>query len=138
MERLKNTIARASDTFPEIIFYYLMILGASGFLFSWFEDKPLFESMWWACVTGLTIGYGDIYPTTVGGKIVAVALMHVVPLVIIPLIVARLLMSVVEDRHRFTHEEQEALVRDIHEIKKALGLTTGDGSNEENERKDQQ
>lgn len=122
MTKLQRLVARATDSFSEIILYYLIILALSGFLFSYFEDKPLFESMWWACVTGLTIGYGDLYPITVGGKIVAIALMHLVPLFIVPLIVARILMTVIENKDQFAHDEQEELKSDIKEIKKALGL----------------
>ena len=110
MRDIKKTIARATDTWPEIIFWYLLVLFTSGLLFSYFEDKPLFDSFWWACVTGLTIGYGDMYPVSVGGKIVAIFLMHVVPLVIIPLIVARLLTSVIEDKNAFTDEEQQQVI----------------------------
>jgi voltage-gated potassium channel len=119
---MQKLVARATDSFAEIIVYYLVILGLSGFLFSYFEDKPLFESFWWACVTGLTIGYGDLYPVTVGGKIVAIGLMHLVPLVIVPLIVARLLITVIEDKNQFSHDEQEEMKNDIKLIKKALGL----------------
>lgn len=115
-------IAKATDTFPEIILYYLIVLAVCGSLFSYFEDKPLFDSLWWACVTGLTIGYGDLYPVTIGGKIVAIILMHVVPLIIIPLIITRLLTNVIEDKNAFTDAEQEELKRDIKSIKKALGL----------------
>ena len=122
MPNFQRLIARATDSFTEVIAYYLTILAASGLLFSYFEDKPLFESFWWAIVTGLTIGYGDLYPVTVGGKIVAIALMHLVPLLIVPLIVARLLITVIENRNEFTHEEQEEMKSDIKQIKKALGL----------------
>jgi voltage-gated potassium channel len=82
----------------------------------------VFDAFWWAIVTGLTIGYGDLYPVTVGGKIVAVVLMHAVPLVIIPLIVARLLSNVIEDQNQFSHDEQEEMKNDIKSIKRALGL----------------
>jgi voltage-gated potassium channel len=122
MPNFQTLIARATDSFTEVIAYYLTILTASGLLFSYLEGKPLFESFWWAIVTGLTIGYGDLYPVTFGGKIVAIALMHLVPLVIVPLIVARLLITVIENRNEFTHEEQEEMRSDIKEIKRALGL----------------
>jgi len=122
MSNFQKIIARCTDSFAEIFAYYLVILASSAFLFSYLEEKPLFESFWWAIVTGLTIGYGDLYPVTVGGKIVAITLMHLVPLIIIPLIVARLLITVIENRNEFTHEEQEELKSDIKEIKKALGL----------------
>ena len=122
MRDLKKTFAHATNTFPEVLFYYLIVLVTCGLLYSYIEDKSLFDALWWACVTGLTIGYGDMYPVTVGGKIVALILMHVVPLVIIPLIITRLLTSVVVDKDAWTDEEQEQLKADIIAIKKALKI----------------
>ena len=122
MEKVKKKLSLATDSFREIIIYYLVTLAVSALLFSWLEDKPIFDSFWWACVTGLTIGYGDLYPVSVGGKIVAIGLMHIVPLFIIPLIVARLLTTVIQDQHEFSHHEQEQLKADIASIKAALSM----------------
>jgi len=35
------------------------------------------QSMWWCLVTLLTVGYGDIYPITIGGKCVAASAMMI-------------------------------------------------------------
>jgi voltage-gated potassium channel len=122
MSNLKKTLAHATNTFPEVLLYYIIVVGTCGLLYSYFEDKTFLNSMWWACVTGLTIGYGDMYPVTHGGKIIALVLMHIVPLVIIPLIITRLLTSVVVDKDAWTDEEQEQLKADIIRIKKALNI----------------
>jgi voltage-gated potassium channel len=119
---IKKLISRATDSLAEIVAYYFFVLLLSAALFSYLEDKSILDSLWWACVTGLTIGYGDLYPVTVGGKIVAIFLMHAVPLVIIPLIVAHLLTNVLENRDAFAHEEQEQIKADLRSIKSKLGI----------------
>jgi voltage-gated potassium channel len=52
----------------------LIFLTSTGIYFFESQAQPdkfasVFHSMWWAIATLTTVGYGDIYPITVGGKI---------------------------------------------------------------------
>jgi len=63
----------------EIILFFmvtaiLIFLSASGIYFFENEAQPalfssIFHSLWWAIVTLTTVGYGDVFPITLGGKI---------------------------------------------------------------------
>ena len=116
---------RATDTFKELIVWYLGLVLFGALLFSFFESKPYADSLWWAFVTALTVGYGDMYPVTLGGRIVALVLMHSVVFVIAPLIIARLLSIIFLDANKFTNEEQEQVKKDIAEIKAMLQRERG-------------
>ena len=122
MQWLVNRIVNSTNTFRELLVLYVVVVLIGAEVFSLAEDKSYGDSVWWALVTAMTVGYGDYVPVTVTGRVAAGVLMHIIPLFIIPLIIVRILRTVVRDEHEFTHAEQEKIKADLDAIKKALKI----------------
>ncbi|WP_291959982.1 ion transporter [Maribacter sp.] len=57
-----------------IVTLILIYFSAVGIYYFENEVQPenfssIFDSLWWAIITLTTVGYGDVYPITVGGKV---------------------------------------------------------------------
>jgi voltage-gated potassium channel len=122
MSKLVSHAIRSTDTFRELLAFYVVLVLADAAVFCVAEDKSFWDALWWATVTAMTVGYGDFAPVTVPGRIAGMVLMHVIPLFIIPLIIVRLLRTFVQDEHAFTNTEQERVLTDLAKIKKALKI----------------
>jgi voltage-gated potassium channel len=71
--------AAFADIKEELIIYFsltvvLVYLASVGIYYCEHDAQPetfrsVFHSMWWAVATLTTVGYGDVYPVTIAGKI---------------------------------------------------------------------
>lgn len=76
LDKFQKALYNVKEEF--VVFFVLTIimfyLASVGIYYFENEAQPevfrsIFDSMWWAVATLTTVGYGDVYPITVGGKI---------------------------------------------------------------------
>ncbi|WP_396641209.1 potassium channel family protein [Microbacterium sp.] len=85
------------------------------------------DAMWWAFVTITTVGYGDYYPVTIAGRVVAVGLMiggialiGVVTATLASWIVERVSDAASQQKPAATEEHVESLRREIADLKELV------------------
>jgi voltage-gated potassium channel len=99
-------------------------------LYAGYESKTVGDSLWWAMVTSLTIGYGDMFPVTTGGRIVGAVFSHFWILLIIPMVIGNIITHMLEDKNEFTDGEQRELFNSIKNIESILqNMVNTDGEN---------
>jgi voltage-gated potassium channel len=82
MGTLARVVSNERDTLASILIIFLIVLVAAATGTLLFEHKVqadrfggLPDALWWAIVTLTTVGYGDVVPATVGGKIIGAVVM---------------------------------------------------------------
>lgn len=57
--------------------FIVVVAGAAQATFDANEFQSIWDGIWWAVVTVTTVGYGDLYPKDVEGRIIAIVVMLV-------------------------------------------------------------
>ncbi|WXT99854.1 MAG: hypothetical protein Ctma_0558 [Catillopecten margaritatus gill symbiont] len=84
INRLTSAITENKD---ELVLFFtasvvMLFLSAAGVYVLENPAQPevfrsIFDSLWWAVATLTTVGYGDIYPITVGGKLLTYVILMI-------------------------------------------------------------
>lgn len=122
-DHLAKFLMKSTDTVKELIVIYLVVILLASCAFTVFESMPFKDAVWMSFVTATSTGYGDFYAKTFAGRVVAVALMHTVLLVLMPLMVYRFIDAI--DNNDFTDSEQEDLKGKMNWLVQQMESQTG-------------
>jgi voltage-gated potassium channel len=109
--------------------FLVVVAGAVQATVNEGEFHTFWDGVWWAVTTVTTVGYGDLYPTTVAGRIVAIVVMLVGVgfLAVLTATVASLFVKA--ERSEETDAIVEALARIGADVSELKSRVSANGSN---------
>jgi voltage-gated potassium channel len=113
---LKRGIKPILDVFAKNSLHYITLITIlliifSGIAFSWLELRVIsiqgiFQGVWWAITTVTTVGYGDLYPESHAGRILA-AIVMIIGIGFVAVLTANISSYFVENDTNKESEDQD-------------------------------
>lgn len=128
---LRPIIAMANNPKILVIAVFITWLVAAS-LFALIEHTSIIDSLYWAMTTMSTVGYGDLSPATVLGKVVTIAFQAWSIFVLVPCTVANVVDAVRRDSNQFSHDEQEWMEDTLKRVCNRLNVEVAEAPNDTN------
>lgn len=95
-----------------LVFAYLALLLLSSFLIGLVEPRDsaltrFDQALWWSIVTSTTVGYGDLFPASNSGKIIAIMLPMFMGIGLGAAFITHIASSLIERRDKRMHGEKD-------------------------------
>ncbi|HWQ68134.1 MAG TPA: ion transporter [Methanospirillum sp.] len=120
LDQLKRVLLRKREIFGIMIFFLIFVVLFSSTIVYLVENpaqpdkfSSIPAAMWWAMMTVTTVGYGDIYPVTLFGKIIG-SLMTLVGVLVLALPSAILATGFIEEREKERSTVQNTDLTQVH------------------------
>lgn len=126
VERIVNFLLKITDRPRHMVMLFLAEGLIVSILYWIWEVKSFPDSLYWFSVTASTTGYGDLLPTTLATRLLAVFVMASCVFFWLPLITAQLASKLIVNRDVFSHEEQEALKTELQEANVKITALSGE------------
>ena len=124
---LKRGVKPILDVFVKNSLHYVTLITIllvlfSGIAFCWVERQNIsiqgaFQGVWWAITTVTTVGYGDLYPESNIGRILAVAVM-IIGIGFVSILTANIASYFVEKDKE--NDENQLILERIDELSKKI------------------
>ena len=87
-----------------VLFGLTVLVVSGGIALAYVEEMPLGDAIYFAFVTGLTIGYGDIAPATLWGRVISICI-GFVGVLFTGLYIALATRALVDTKQHFNHPD---------------------------------
>ncbi len=116
--RIIHLFFRTITIFEGSRFLFIMVFAFTSILLGAFGEymvessvegtkiKTFGDALWWSISTVTTVGYGDVYPITAEGKVIASALM-IIGIMVLGLFISTLGGALIESRFKKSNAEQQ-------------------------------